>query len=78
MKETLILVIASLVRRLVGTELWAMVTIAVQHLDADAEKTGSEKRATVYETARMLAENYAGWMIGLAIEAAVARLRTQK
>ena len=78
MKETLILVISSLVRRLVGAELWGMVTIAVQNLDTDAEMTGSEKRATVYETARMLAANYAGWMLGLAIEAAVARLRTQK
>ena len=42
------------------------------------EKTGSEKRATVYETARMLADNYAGWMIGLVIEAAAARLRASK
>lgn len=78
MKETLILVIASLVRRLVGNELWAMVTIAVQNLDADTETTGAEKRQMVYETARLLAEKYAGWMIGLAIEAAVARLRATK
>ena len=76
MKETLVLVITSLIRRLVGVELWDRISVAVAQADT-SEATGPEKRAQVYDDAKTRFAATAGWMIGLAIEAAVARRRTQ-
>ena len=77
MKSALINLITALVRRLVGSDLWSLISIAVAQADT-TEATGTEKRTQVYTAAKAMFSNAAGWMLGLAIEAAVARLRTQK
>ena len=78
MKSTLINLIATLVRQLIGSDLWSLIVIAVTQQDG-TEKSGSEKREAVITAMRSIAPvDVAGWMLGLAIEVAVARLRTQK
>lgn len=77
MKSALINLIAALVRRLVGADLWSLIVIAVSQQDSE-EKSGDEKREAVIAALRAMTTTVAGWLVNLAIEAAVARLRATK
>ena len=78
MKSIIINTIATLVRQLIGSDLWSLIVIAVTQQDG-AEKSGTEKREAVITAMRSIAPvDVAGWMIGLAIEAAVAKLKVSK
>ena len=77
MKSTLINLIAALVKRLVGEDLWTAIEIAVNYQDTE-NKTGEEKRAFIIEQAKELFSSATTWMLGLAIEAAVAKLKVSK
>ena len=77
MKSTLINLITALVRRLVGSDLWSLISIAVAQQDSE-DKPGVEKAMSVKTSIQAISTTAAAWMINLAIEAAVARLRTQK
>ena len=77
MKSTLINLIAALVKRLVGADLWTAISIAVNYQDTE-NKTGEEKRAFIVEQAKTLFSSATTWMLGLAIEAAVAKLKVSK
>lgn len=77
MKVTLVNFIVALVRQVVGAELWGAIFVAVQYQDS-TNRTGEEKRAIIVEQAKTLFSGVASWMIGLAIESAVAKLRVTK
>jgi hypothetical protein len=77
MKSTLINMIASIVRHLVGSDLWSLISIAVAQQD-DVDKSGTEKREAVITGLRAMTSTVAGWLVNLAIEAAVAKLKVTK
>ena len=77
MKSTLINLIAALVRQLIGSDLWGLIVIAVTQQDGE-DKPGSEKAMSVKTSIQAISTTAATWLINLAIEAAVARLRTLK
>jgi hypothetical protein len=77
MKTTLINMIASIVRHLVGSDLWSLISIAVAQQD-DVDKSGTEKREAVITGLRAMTSTVAGWLVNLAIEAAVAQLKVAK
>jgi hypothetical protein len=77
MKSTLINLIATLVRHLVGSDLWSLISIAVAQQD-DVDKSGTEKREAVITALRAMTSTVAGWLVNLAIEAAVAQLKVAK
>lgn len=77
MKSTLINLITALVRQLIGSDLWALIVIAVTQQDG-TEKSGSEKREAVVVALRAMTSTVAGWLVNLAIEAAVAKLKVAK
>jgi hypothetical protein len=77
MKSTLVSLIVALVRQLIGSDLWALIVIAVTQQDS-TEKSGSEKREAVVVALRAMTSTVAGWLVNLAIEAAVAKLKVTK
>ena len=77
MKSTLITLIAALVRQLVGSDLWSLISIAVNQVE-ETDKSGSEKREAVVSWIRSSTSTVAGWLVNLAIEAAVAKLKVTK
>lgn len=77
MKKTLINLIATIARQLVGADLWSLIYIAVNQQDSEA-KTGDEKRAAVVNAVRAFTTTVASWLVNLAIEAAVAKLKVAK
>jgi hypothetical protein len=77
MKTTLINLIATLVRQLIGSDVWSLISIAVAQQD-DVDKSGSEKREAVIAALRAMTSTVAGWLVNLAIEAAVAKLKVAK
>lgn len=77
MKATLINLIATLVRQLIGSDLWSLIVIAVAQQDG-TDKSGDEKRAAAIEALRVFTTTAAGWLVNLAIEAAVAKLKVTK
>lgn len=79
MKSTLINLIAVLVRKLIGSDLWSQVVYSVTEADK-LDRTGVEKRGTVLNdlTLKGVATTAATWLVNLAIEAAVAKLKVTK
>jgi len=77
MKSTLINLVAALVRQLIGSDLWGLIVIAVTQQD-DTDKSGSEKREAVITATRAFTSTVAGWLVNLAIETAVAKLKVTK
>lgn len=78
MKSTLIALITALVRQLIGADLWSLIFIAVTQQN-DTEKTGDEKREAVITAMRNISPlDVAGWLVNLAIETAVAKLKVAK
>ena len=75
--KLLISTIATLARRAVGSETWALITQAVQEAD-DTDEAGVEKKQTVLGYLKRLAPSVAGWLLSMAIDVAVAKLRTTK
>jgi hypothetical protein len=76
-KSTLVSLIVALVRQLIGSDLWALIVIAVSQ-QSEEDKSGSEKREAVVTTLRAFTSTVAGWLVNLAIEAAVAKLKVTK
>ena len=77
MKPTLVYLIATIVRQLIGADLWSLIYIAVNQQD-DADKSGYEKREAVITAIRAFTSTAATWLVNLAIEAAVAKLKVAK
>ena len=77
MKSTLITLIAALVRQLIGSDLWSLIVIAVNQQDGEA-KSGDEKREAVVTATHVFSSTVATWLVNLAIEAAVAKLKVTK
>jgi hypothetical protein len=77
MKTTLINMIASIVRHLVGSDLWSLIVIAVLQVE-ETGQSGTEKREAVITGLRAMTSTVAGWLVNLAIEAAVAKLKVTK
>ena len=77
MKSTLINLIAALVKRLVGEDLWSLIVIAVAQVD-ESDNPGSEKREAVITATYVFTSTVATWLVNLAIEAAVAKLKVSK
>ena len=77
MKSTIVNLIAALVRQLIGSDLWSLIVIAVSQQDSE-DKPGSEKAMSVKTSIQAISTTAATWLINLAIEAAVAKLRVTK
>jgi hypothetical protein len=77
MKSTLINLIATLVRQLIGSDLWSLIVIAVINVEK-TDQSGTEKREAVITALRAMTSTVAGWLVNLAIEAAVAKLKVAK
>jgi hypothetical protein len=77
MKTTLINMIASIVRHLVGSDLWSLIVISVINVEKTGQ-SGSEKREAVITGLRAMTSTVATWLVNLAIEAAVAKLKVTK
>lgn len=77
MKSTLVSVIVALVRQLIGADLWSLIFIAVTQQNGE-EKSGYAKRYAVETAAQTFATSTATWLVNLAIEAAVAKLKVSK
>ena len=77
MKSILINTIATIVRQLIGSDLWGLIVIAVSQAEA-SDKSGSEKREAVITGLRAMTSAVASWLVNLAIEAAVAKLKVSK
>ena len=77
MKSTLITLIAALVRQLIGSDLWSLIVIAVSQQDGE-DKPGSEKAMSVKTSIQAISTTAATWLINLAIEAAVAKMKVAK
>lgn len=77
MQSALINLIAAIVRQLIGAEIWGLIVVAVTTQEAEA-KSGEEKRAAVLKAAGAFAATSATWLINLAIETAVAKLKVAK
>jgi hypothetical protein len=75
--KALITAIAALARRAVGSETWALIVVAVQQAD-EMDSSGAEKKETVLEYLKRLAPSAAGWLLSMAVDIAVAKLRTAK
>jgi hypothetical protein len=74
MTSILINTVAAIVRHLVGSDVWAMVTKAVSE-QADESVSGEEKRAAVISAVQSFGVAAATWAVNLAIETAVAKLK---
>jgi hypothetical protein len=77
MKTTLINMIASIVRHLISPDLWSLIVIAVLQVE-ETGQSGSEKRESVITATSAMTSTVAGWLVNLAIEAAVAQLKVTK
>ena len=77
MKSILINTIAAIARQLVGSDLWSLIVIAVTQQDGTG-KSSSEKREAVISALHVFTSTVAGWLVNLAIEAAVAKLKVVK
>lgn len=77
MKSIIVNAIAALVRQLIGSDLWSLIVIAVTQQDGEA-KSGDEKREAVVTATHVFSSTLATWLINLAIEAAVVKLKVAK
>lgn len=77
MKSIIINAIATLVRQLIGSDLWSLISIAVAQ-QASEDKPGTEKAMSVKTSIQAISTTAATWLINLAIEAAVAKLKVVK
>lgn len=68
------IILNSLVALFVGAKDWGQVQAIVHIVDSTALK-GSEKRALVVEKLEEIGFALCGWLLNLAIELAVAKLR---
>lgn len=66
--------LTTIVRMLVGSELWTLIAKAVGDQET-RPVTGEEKRQAVVAMVRKLGVQGATWAINLALEAAVTRLK---
>jgi hypothetical protein len=79
MQSILINILVMAVSRLVGSVDWNRVMAAVKTVEIMcSESTGEEKRKEAIETLRDTAESVKTWLLNLAIEIAVAKLKTLK
>lgn len=79
MNTVLINLLIPIIKQLVGGVLFAFIANAVNKAEQSADP-GDQKRATVIRSvmSTSVAQQTAGWLINLAIEAAVAKLKTTK
>lgn len=74
MKSAIINLITALVRQLIGSDLWSLIVVAVSQQDSE-QKPGAEKREAVIMALRAMTSTVASWLVNLAIEAAVAKMK---
>jgi hypothetical protein len=79
MNSVLISLLVSIVKQLISAALFQFITNAVERAETSGDE-GTKKRAAVIEQVRNLPvfSQTANWLINLAIEAAVAKLKVTK
>lgn len=75
MSNVWISLIITMLKRLLDPEVVSRILSIVSSLDS-TELSGTEKRTLAFDEAVQLAKEAAPWLLNLAIEIAVARLRT--
>lgn len=74
MKATIVKLITVLISKLLSEDVWKVIVTAVNQ-EESTTRSGEEKRAAVYTTVSALATTTATWLLNLAIEAAVAKIK---
>lgn len=75
MNTLIINTISLLVKQLISGNVWNLIVTAVNEANK-TEVSGEEKREQVLSTIQPVAISISTWLINLAIETAVARLKT--
>lgn len=74
MKTAIIILIVTLIKQLIGSDNYSTIEDAVKEVD-DTQISGSDKHEAVILAVEEFLEGVSSWLINLAIEAAVAKLR---